>query len=44
MLTYVDPGLLWLEDEPESDPIDTEILTVTAGLIWWSTAPLDTDD
>ena len=40
MLTiYTDPGLLWLDDEPEPDPID-----VAGGLVWWSAAPLDTDD
>jgi hypothetical protein len=41
--TYIDPGLLWLDDEPEPDPVDAEILTVSAGLIWWS-APTATDD
>ena len=45
MLTiYTDPGLLWLDDEPEPDPIDVEILIVDSGLVWWSAAPLDTDD
>lgn len=40
MLSF-DPGLLWLDDEPEPDPIDTEILTVAAGAGWWS-APIST--
>lgn len=39
-----DPGLLWLDDEPESDPIDTEILTVTASYIWWSAPTADEDE
>jgi hypothetical protein len=43
MLTYYDPGLRWLEDEPEPDPIAEEILTVTAGAVWWSAGPIDTD-
>jgi len=38
-----DPGLLWLEEEPEPDPLCAEILTATAGCVWWS-APTDTDD
>lgn len=37
-----DPGLLWLDDEPEPDPIGAEILTVAGAVVWW-TAPLDLD-
>ena len=35
------PGAIpWLEDV-EPDPIDGEILTITAGAVWWSAPTAD---
>jgi hypothetical protein len=44
IVTYYDPGLLWLDDEPEPDPTTPEILTIAGGVVWWTAAPIDTDD
>jgi hypothetical protein len=44
IVTYRDPGLLWLDDEPEPDPVDGEILTASAGLVWWSAPAAEDDD
>ena len=44
IVTYRDPGLLWLDDEQEPASEDVEILTASAGLVWWSGPTADTDD
>jgi len=32
------------DDEPEPDPAPAELLTVSDACVWWTAAPIDTDD